>query len=325
MAQEMIFSANEELPHLNDERYIRFIQEYAANLSHNTHMVLRDKSKGFIACKFSVLSYLLISMVWVDESLPTYQDKLDLLLKINFVKNLSRKNINRLNKKVFNSDYLRNLFMYNCRSSSHVSTEITEWENIRFEDGVAFFGIIDPSYMGDPGEILHYFIVVQRNANGPYTIISSYGSDNVSYYQFETLLQKETFINFIRSLNKDKKDRRDQLRISAYMSHHFLNARFMNIRQQHQKKEAEIKYYLKNKSIMVQFNNIYMDLRGELEYIQGELASSGVSNENALVFDNKNAFNLKFNVAASGFDNKRASKRTRNNNKQQNQKNQKNF
>ena len=78
MAQEMIFSANEELPHLNDERYIRFIQDYTANLSHNTRMVLRDNSKGFIACKFSVLSYLLISMVWVDDSLPTYQNKLDL-------------------------------------------------------------------------------------------------------------------------------------------------------------------------------------------------------------------------------------------------------
>jgi hypothetical protein len=187
-----------------------------------------------------------------------------------------------------------------------MSTEITEWENIRFEDGVAFFGIINPSYMGSPGEILHYFIVVQRTENGPYTIISSYGSDNVSYYQFETLLQKETFINFIRSLNKDKKDRRDQLRISAYISHHFLNARFMNMRQRHQKKKAEINYYLTQKTIMVQFNNIYVSLRGELESRRIENNAIGNQNGAASGFANENGAASGFaneNGAASGFAN----------------------
>jgi hypothetical protein len=311
MAQEITFSSNEELPHLNDERYIRFIQDYAANLSHNTRMVLRDNSKGFIACKFSVLSYLLISMVWVDDSLPTYEDKLRLLLKINFGRNFSKKNREKLNKPVFNDYYLVDLFMYNRRSSSHMSTEITEWANIRFEDGVAFFGIINPSYMGGPGEILHYFIVVQRTANGPYTIISSYGSDNVSYSQFETPLQKKTFIDFIRSLNKKVKSKNyDIPRIKAYMRYHFLNDKFMNMRQENQNRTTEINYYLRNKTIMVQFNNIYVSLRGELESRRIEnngiqnngIQNNGIGNQNVAAsgFDNENG-------AASGFDNETAS------------------
>ena len=277
----MTFSANDELPRLNDERYIRFIQEYTAHLSHNTPMVLRGQSKGFIACKFSVLSYLLISMVWVDGSLPTYQDKLNLLLKINFVRNLSRKNINKLNKRIFNNVYLRNLFMYNFRSSLHMSTEITHWADIRFEEGVAFFGIINPSYMGSPGEILHYFIVVQRTANDPYSIISSYGSDNVSYSQFETTLDEDEFIRFIQGLNKDNKDSSDVEIIDGFMIDHFMDDKFINQQQKKQNKEAELIYYRDKKTIMVQFNNIYVSLRGELEYIRKENNIENVNSNRA--------------------------------------------
>ena len=308
-SQEMTFSANDELPHLNDERYIRFIQDYASQLSHNTHMVLRGQSKGFIACKFSVLSYLLISMVWVDESLPTYINKLRLILKINFARNFSRKNREKLNKPVFNDVYLRDLFMYNYRRVPKNSTEITEWSDIKFEDGVAFFGFINPSLMYTSGEIMHYFIVVKRNDREPYKIISSYGSGNVSYYQFETPLHTNSFIDFIGSLNKEYKDVTDRKRISTYMRYHFLNDKFINRRQENQQKSVELDYYRNGRIIMVQFNNIYVGLRSELESRRIENNAIGNQKGAASGFANENGAESGFaneNGAASGFGNEAA-------------------
>jgi hypothetical protein len=267
--QPMTFSPQDELPHLNDDRYIRFMQEYAAVITKNSPRVLRGHSKGFIGCKFSALAYLLISMVWVDDSLPTYESKLKALTSINFVENYPKKireKKAKLKEKKFHEKKLELLFLQNRTTIGDTSKQINTWEDIHFDDGVAFLGIIAPrSGVHEVGQILHYFIIVQRHTSEPYKIISSYGSENVSYYQFETLLYPATFNNFVQSLTKElPKSIPDKREINNFMTRHFLNDRYKN--EKRQNKTKEIDFYKNNVTAMVQFNGIFTILRSELDY-----------------------------------------------------------
>jgi hypothetical protein len=164
-------------------------------------------------------------------------------------------------------------------------------ENIEFEDGIALLGIVEGD--GSKGHIYHYFLI--RQDAGKYSIISSYGSDLVSIYQFETSFKPSYFTNFVKSLKKDKRDptprvqRIDVARVAGFMRTHFLNPRFkMN---QHKPQEfteevydestdqklfsknnpedvtAEIKKYTGIGCNVVQFINILPEIHSEIEAV----------------------------------------------------------
>ena len=270
----MTFSTTDELPHLNDQTYIALMQGYAAIITKNSSRVLRGQSRGFIGCKFSALSYLLISMVWIDDSLPTIEDKLGLLSKINFIENVSvfvRMEKAKQKHKKFNSPYLSRLFLENRRSLYNVSTQIKKFKQIIFEDGVAFMGIILPATKYDEEVIVHYFIIIKRNEKEPYKIISSYGSEHVSYFQYESTLYERSFIDFVKSLKKIRKYKPDNTRIFSYMRCHFMNDAFINPNEKEVTGNitAEIKKYQDKPHIVVQFNGIFSDLRPELNSRRG--------------------------------------------------------
>ena len=72
----LTFGETDPLPKLDDPRYIHLMQDYVAGISSPVISsefirVVRERSKGFSACKFSALTYILISIVWVDNTLLT--------------------------------------------------------------------------------------------------------------------------------------------------------------------------------------------------------------------------------------------------------------
>ena len=70
------------------------------------------------------------------------------------------------------------------------TAEVEEFQRgIHFEDNIALFGIVDST-----GNIFHYFLLLKL-PNG-YSILSSYGGDSVSMYQYETKVTLPFFINF---------------------------------------------------------------------------------------------------------------------------------
>ena len=231
----MTFSSSDPLPKLDDRTYIKFMSEFTSNILKN-RSILRSQTKGFIACKFSALAYLLISAIWVDSELDGYTAKMDLLKKIHFLVNVRREEYAFMGPNFINK-YLNALFIENRRSRTHESTHIRQLTDIRFEDGAALLGIIHSGSYGfahiEAGEILHYFIVVKRGAPNPttgeqkYAFISSYGSDKVAFNQFETPLYPATFNSFIESLSRYPKNEQDQRRINKYIRAHFLNVHNM--------------------------------------------------------------------------------------------------
>ena len=261
------FETTDPLPKLDDPRYIHLMRDYVAGISSpvissELIKVLREHSKGFSACKFSALTYILISIVWVDHTLPTYKEKLNALIKFNFINNFGKK-VGQLRHELgisfFIDKFLTNTFILNIRTPEY-NFPINEFKNIRFETGIAFLGIVildlkKPYF--DSGEIVHYFIIVERDKQ--FACISSYGNDDLKYYQFETPLYPLTFNKFIKSLNKKvdkdtgvRKGVCHDKRIGAYMRSHFLNDAF----RYYSKKvdsSSEVKYYTENAFLMVQF------------------------------------------------------------------------
>lgn len=266
----LTFGETDPLPKLDDPRYIHLMRDYVAGISSPVISsefirVLREQSKGFSACKFSALTYILISIVWVDNTLLTYTDKLNALLKFNFINNFG-KQVGKLRHelgipKYFIDNFLTNTFILNIRTPGYNNRTINEFKDIRFETGIAFLGIVilKKPYRFDSGEIMHYFIIVDRDGDGQFACISSYGNDDLKYYQFETPLYPLTFNKFIKSLNK-KADKDTGVhkgvchvrRIGAYMRSHFLNDDFRYDSKQVDS-SSEVKYYTENTFLMVQF------------------------------------------------------------------------
>lgn len=222
-------AALESWPSLDDKEFIEFSQQFPLRLCKRTTMVLRQFEKGFISCKFSAFSYLLIGILWLDRS-KSKEEKIELMRQFNL-----------LSIGSFKNKQLENIFMKNKREDPSIN--ISQFEDIKFEDDIALLGIvINDGY--NAGEIYHYFLILQLPES--YFILSSYGSDAVSIYQYKTKITPESFTSFVKSLNKDKKlgqskkidaivTRVDVPRIRGFMRAHFLNPKF----KLHQRKATE--------------------------------------------------------------------------------------
>jgi len=203
-----------EWPSLHDPEFIHFMQQYPSRLCKGTHIVLRQFSHGVISCKYSALAYLMIGIL--DKT----KEKMDRMTKID---------IRRMG--AFKNEQLENIFMKNKRVDP--SKEINKMEDIEFEDNIALIGIVSEF-------ILHYFLLMKHPTG--YSILSSYGSDSISIYQYETKVTPHFFINFVKSLKKENKTTTDQKRIRGFMRAHFLNPVFQLV----QRKDEYIKGYMKN-------------------------------------------------------------------------------
>lgn len=270
----------EPWPSLEDPRYIHLTQQYASRLCKRTSMVLRSRAHGFVACKFSALSFLLIGILWLDRT-KKEDEKISIMTKFDVTSIGS-----------FTSKRLNDIFMLN--KTSGTCKDIDSFQDIEFEDGIALLGIVEGD--GSDGQIYHYFLI--RQDTGKYSILSSYGSDLVSIYQFETSLKPSYFTNFVKSLKKDKRDptprvqRIDISRVAGFMRTHFLNPRFkMNQRKTQEFTEevydertdqklfsknnpeditAEIKKYTGIGCNVVQFVNILPEIHSEIEAVVTE-------------------------------------------------------
>ena len=245
-----------EWPSLNDPEYIDFMQQYPSRLCKRSHMVLRKFAHGFIACKFSALAYLIIGILWLDSK--TKEEKIARMTKMD---------IRRMG--AFKNKQLESIFMKNQRVEP--SKEINKMEDIDFEDNIALFGIVDG------GIIFHYFLMYKLPDR--YSILSSYGSDSISIYQYETKVTPKHFIPFIKSLKKEKKTMTDQKRIRGFMREHFLNPIFQLVQRKDEyiKEEGhpsmkntsedirdEMERYVNNVSHVIQFQSILQAIQDEL-------------------------------------------------------------
>jgi hypothetical protein len=242
-------AALEPWPSLDDKEFIDFSQQFTSRLCKRTTMVLRQFEKGFIACKFSAFAYLLIGILWLDRS-KSKEEKIELMRQFNL-----------LSIGSFKNRQLENIFMKNKREDPSIN--ISCFEDILFEDNIALLGIVENDGY-NAGEIYHYFLILKLPEG--YSILSSYGSDALSIYQYKTRITPESFTSFVKSLNKDKRlgqskkidtiiNRVDIPRIRGFMRAHFLNPKF----KLHQRKASEYvketypegtpeKDYLKNTS-----------------------------------------------------------------------------
>jgi hypothetical protein len=241
-------AALEPWPSLHDPEYIDFMQQYPSRLCKRTTMVLRKFAHGFIACKFSALAYLIIGILWLDRS-KTKEEKIDRMMKFD-VKNIGS----------FKNQRLERIFMHNQRADP--SKEINDFGDIVFEDSIAFFGIVE----GDGysiGQIYHFFVVLEKPSG--HFIVSSYGNDSLSIYQYETEVTPESFSNFIKSLKKDTKSAKDISRIRGFMRAHFLNVDF----KLHQRKSEE---FIKETEPDDLFKNAPEDIRAEIDRYAGSVS-----------------------------------------------------
>ena len=138
-------AAIEPWPSLDDKEFIDFAQQYPSQLCKRSSRVLRKFAKGFIACKFSALAYLLIGILWLDRS-KTKEEKIDSMKKCNVLKIGSFKN-----------KQLENIFMKNKREDP--SRLIHNFDDIVFEDDIALLGIVENDGY-QVGEIYHYFLMI---------------------------------------------------------------------------------------------------------------------------------------------------------------------
>jgi hypothetical protein len=247
----------EPWPSLDDKEFIEFSQQFPSRLCKRTTMVLRQFEKGFIACKFSAFSYLLIGILWLDRS-KSKEEKIQFMRQFNV-----------LSIGSFKNKQLENIFMKNKREDP--SKNISCFEDIIFEDGIALFGIVENDGY-NAGEIYHYFLILQLPDG--YSILSSYGSDALSIYQYKTRITPESFTSFVKSLNKDKQPgqskkidtiitRVDVPRIRGFMRAHFLNPKF----KLHQRKETEYvkETYPEGTPEKDYFKNTPKDIKDEID------------------------------------------------------------
>lgn len=252
----------EPWPSLKDPEFIEFMQQYPSRLCKRTHMVLRHFAHGFIACKYSALAYLIIGILWLDRT-KSKEEKMALLTKFD---------IRRFG--AFQNKQLESIFMQNKKADP--SKVIMNFDDIVFEDNIALFGIVDSD-----GQIFHYFLLVQL-PTGEYSVISSYGSDSVSIYQYETTVTPAFFTNFVKSLKKEKKTTTDQKRIRGFMRAHFLNPLFQLVQRKTEKESSpmntpqdihdEIERYVVAVSHTIQFQSILPAIQEELSRYEPETA-----------------------------------------------------
>jgi hypothetical protein len=241
-------AALEPWPSLHDPEYIDFMQQYPSRLCKRTSRVLRKFAHGFIACKFSALAYLIIGILWLDRS-KTKEEKIAMMIQFD-VKNIGS----------FKNQQLESIFMHNQRADP--SKVINDFHDIVFEDNIALFGIVE----GDGysiGQVYHFFVVLEK-PNG-HSIVSSYGNDSLSIYQYETEVTPESFIDFINSLKKDNKSAKDVSRIRGFMRAHFLNPDF----KLHQRKSEE---FIKETVPDDLFKNSPEDIRAEIDRYVGSVS-----------------------------------------------------
>lgn len=231
-------AALEPWPSLKDPEFIDFMQQYPSQLCKRTHMVLRKFAHGFIACKFSVLAYLIIGILWLDRE-KTKEEKIARMTKMD---------IRRMG--AFQNQQLESIFMKNKRVEPY--KEIVESKDVTFEDNIALFGIVDSE-----GQIYHYFLLMKLPDG--YSIYSSYGSDSISIYQYETKVTLPFFIHFAKSLKKKQKTLTDEKRIRGFMRAHFLNPAFQLVQR---KTDEYVKETVPEGSPM---KNTPKDIRDEIE------------------------------------------------------------
>ena len=224
----------EPWPSLNDPECIDFMQQYPSRLCKRTHMVLRQFKHGFISCKFSALAYLIIGILWLDET--TKEEKIAKMINIDIRK-----------MGAFQNKQLESIFMKNQRVEP--CKEINSFDDIVFEDDIALFGIVDD-------QIYHYFLICKLPTG--YSMLSSYGSDAVSIYQYETTVTPTFFEHFVRSLKKETKTKTDETRIREFMREHFLNPHFQLV----QRKSDE---YIKETKPESSMKNTPKDIEDEIE------------------------------------------------------------
>jgi hypothetical protein len=223
--------------------------------------------KGVIGCKFSVFTYLLAGIEWVNDF--TDDEKIQEMTTINLSKN-------------FKNPRLTKIFLENTRIDP--SKEITNFDDIVFEDGIAFLGIVKNNGY-ESNAIRHYFLIKQ-NSNG-YSIVSSYGSEFVSIFQYETSITEDSFDTFVSKLNKINKNRYDKITISSFMRWHFLWKTFIFIQRKSKEMmdeiyphgiaddrfryknnlediRSEIKQYTTTVSKIIQFESILGDIQDEI-------------------------------------------------------------
>ena len=241
-----------EWPSLKDPELIDFMQQYPSRLCKGTHMVLRQFKHGFISCKFSALAYLMIGILWLENK--TKEEKMARITKMD---------IRRFG--AFTNQQLESIFMKNQRVKP--SKEIVAFDDITWEDNIALFGIVDD------GNIFHYFLMYKISDG--YSIFSSYGSDSISIYQYETKVTPTFFVNFAKSLKKENKTTSDQKRIRGFMREHFLNPVFQLVQRKSDKPRGsmkntpddiqdEIEIYVNTVSHVIQFQSILPAIQEEL-------------------------------------------------------------
>ena len=247
-------AALEPWPSLKDPEFIDFMQQYPSQLCKRTHMVLRKFAHGFIACKFSALAYLIIGILWLDRE-KTKEEKIARMMKMD---------IRRMG--AFTNQQLESIFMKNQRVEP--SKEINSFDDIVFEDNIALFGIVED------GIIFHYFLMYKLPDR--HSILSSYGSDSISIYQYETKVTPTFFINFIKSLKKEEKNTTDKKRIRGFMRAHFLNPDFQLVQRKEDIKglpsmkntpkdiQDEMERYVNTVSHVIQFQSILSAIQDEL-------------------------------------------------------------
>jgi hypothetical protein len=251
-------AALEPWPSLKDPEFIDFMQQYPSQLCKRTHMVLRKFAHGFIACKYSALSYLIIGILWLDHE-KTREEKIAMLTKFDIRRN-----------GAFKNQQLESIFMKNKMVTPYKEIEV--FKDITFEDNIALFGIVDST-----GNIFHYFLLLELPDG--YSIYSSYGSDTVSIYQYETKVTPTFFENFVQSLKKETKTSTDQKRIRGFMRAHFLNPVFQLVQRKSDEDKTgspmkntpkdisdEIGKYITNHSRVCQFQSILSAIQDELSH-----------------------------------------------------------
>lgn len=243
-----------EWPSLKDPEFIDFMQQYPSRLCKRSHMVLRKFAHGFISCKFSALAYLIIGILWLDSK--TKEEKIARMTKMD---------IRRMG--AFQNKQLESIFMKN--QIVEPSKEINSFDDIVFEDNIALFGIVDDVI------IFHYFLMYKLPDR--HSILSSYGSDSISIYQYETKVTPTFFVNFIKSLKKRDKNTTDKKRIRGFMRAHFLNPDFQLVQRKSEDIKGlqsmkntsediqdEMERYVNTVSHVIQFQSILLAIQDEL-------------------------------------------------------------
>jgi hypothetical protein len=157
---------------------------------------------GSFSCKFSAIQYIIIHYLIdkIGEGIVTKQNILSIIRSV----------IDAIIRRKYRTpldDRLYQIITNNGSNSMGLNygKEVTGIKSI--PDKIVYAGLVCPSYDNPKHLIINHYFLIIRNDDGTITIVSSYGSDDVSIMQSTVILDVKEFDEFIRALQVIKSGR----------------------------------------------------------------------------------------------------------------------